>query len=600
MAGAAANPIHGLASAAVLALVSLSACGGGSSGGTGAAGGGGGVGGGGSSTNRFSLSATISGLNTSGLVLSVNGTSVAVNSGATSQVLAGSLASGTTYSVTVAAQPAGETCTATSNSGTMPASNVTNVAISCTPNTYTVGGSITGLDAGELVLLDNGGDATTVSANATSFTMHTGVVYGGNYAVTVQTNPTGLVCTVNNGSGTMGQADITNISIGCLKNLRILASLTGYPSSATNPYAALVQGSSGELYGTSEAGGSHDLGTAFVIYPSNGALSLLHSFAGSLSDGASPYGDLVEDSAGQLYGTTEAGGNYQYCTKVKVCLSSYGTVFRINASSGAVTLLHSFRSNVSGGQDGAHPYAGVMLASNGYLYGTTVAGGASGNGTVFRLGPDGGEAATLHSFAGGSSDGAEPYSKLIQASDGNLYGTTKLGGSAGAGTVFQINPAIGAESIVYAFKGGSSDGASPYDALIQAKDGNFYGTTGAGGASAAGTVFRISATSGAESVVYAFAGGGSDGANPYAGVIQASDGNLYGTTVSGGPSGDGTVFRINPTTGAESLVYAFAGGSTDGSQPYGGLLQAKDGNLYGTTLKGGSNDAGVLFQITLQ
>lgn len=547
------------------------------------------------SAEAYSLGGSISALTTSGLVLANGASTLTVSSGAKSFSFTAPIAYGSPYDVTVQTQPVGLTCTLSGNTGTIPAGNVTSVAVACAPSPYTVGGSITGLNAPGLVLEDNGADATAISADATTFTMQTPVNYGATYEVAVQSQPTGRNCSVSDGSGTMGAGNVTNITIVCVLNTSILYSFAGDPGSGADAYAGLNQGSNGILYGTTEEGGSSDVGATFAYDPSTSAASLLHSFAGGDADGANPYAGLIADSAGNLYGTTYTGGSYR-CTNPQQCASNFGTIFKINPTTGAETLLYSFRG--SGYADGEYPYAGLILGSDGDFFGTTQKGGTDGYGTVFRINTSGSTETVLHAFAGGSGDGAYPYAGLIQASDGNLYGTTQQGGASGNGTVFRVNPTTGAASIVYSFAGGS-DGASPYDGLIQAKDGNLYGTTGAGGAAGAGTVFRIVPSTGAESVVYAFAGGSSDGANPYAGLIQASDGNLYGTTVLGGEGGAGTVFRIVPGTGAESVVYAFAGGSADGANPYGGLIQAKDGKLYGTTSKGGASDAGIVFSIAL-
>ncbi len=535
------------------------------------------------SAQAYTLGGSITGLATSGLVLTNGASTLTVSAGAKSFSFPTPIAFGSPYDVSVQTQPVGLTCTLTSSSGTIPAANVTSVAVGCTTNSYTVGGSITGLNASGLVLQDNGADATPISADATTFAMHTPVAYGSKYELAVQTQPTGRLCTLSNASGTVGAGNVTTITVACLPNTAILYSFAGAPSAGANSYAALIQASNGLLYGTTEEGGSGNLGSIILVHPGTGVAGMLHSFGGAGTDGANPYAGLIADSAGNLYGTTEAGGAY-----------SSGAVFRINSFTGAETLLYSFGRSSS---DGASPYAGLLLVAHEF-FGTTQKGGPGGYGTVFKLNPINGAETVLHAFAGSGGDGAYPDAGLIQASDGNLYGTTQQGGASGNGTVFKINPSTGACTIVYSFAGGS-DGASPYGGLIQAKDGNLYGTTGAGGPAGAGTVFKIVPSSGAESVVYAFAGG-SDGANPYAGVIQATDGNLYGTTVSGGAGADGTVFMLTPGSGAERIVYAFAGGSGDGANPYGGLLQATDGKLYGTTSKGGASGAGIVFSIRLQ
>ena len=200
----------------------------------------------------------------------------------------------------------------------------------------------------------------------------------------------------------------------------------------------------------------------------------------------------------------------------------------------------------------------------------------------------------MHAFAKTGSDGEIPYAGLIQGGDGNFYGTTYFGGASNLGAVFKVTPS-GTETLLYSFAGGS-DGQHPYAGVIQGSDGNFYGTTYQGGAGGYGTVFEIT-PSGTETVLYAFAGG-SDGANPEAGVIQGSDGNFYGNTLQGGANGLGTVFKITPG-GTETILHAFAG-SSDGANPGANLVQGSDGNLYRSTGAGGSGGFGTFFKVALQ
>ena len=250
------------------------------------------------------------------------------------------------------------------------------------------------------------------------------------------------------------------------------------------------------------------------------------------------------------------------------------------------TILHSF----TGGNDGAQLYSGVIHASDGNFYGTTVGGGKNDNGTVYKITPQGVET-ILHSFTGGGNDGEYPQAGLIQGSDGNFYGTT---GGANTGTVFKITPQ-GQLITLYRFTGGT-DGSQPVAGLIQGRDGNFYGTTGGGN----GTVFKIT-PQGVKAILYSFAGR-KDGAFLYSGVIQASDGNFYGTTGVGGAFNDGTVFKITPQ-GVKITLYSFVGGLKDGAHPQAGVIQASDGNFYGTTTQGGNgeyNNFGTVFKITPQ
>jgi uncharacterized repeat protein (TIGR03803 family) len=290
-----------------------------------------------------------------------------------------------------------------------------------------------------------------------------------------------------------------------------------------NPQAGLVQATDGSLYGTTLDFAVCNDGTVFKITPS-GKLTTLHSFCGS--DGAYSYAGLVQDAAGNLYGTTEEGGSYEY----------YGTVFNITPS-GTVTTLYSFGN----GTDGANPYAGLVQATDGNFYGTTYQGGGANNaGTVFKITPSG-TFTTLYSFCSisGCNDGAFPYAALVQATDGNLYGTTVVGGPNGIGTVFKITLS-GQLTTLHSFDEG--DGAYPYAGLVQATDGNLYGTTESGGSLGDGTVFKIT-PSGKLTTLHRFDVG--DGANPNAGLVQYTDGKLYGTTQNGGVHGLGTVFSLS-------------------------------------------------------
>jgi uncharacterized repeat protein (TIGR03803 family) len=237
------------------------------------------------------------------------------------------------------------------------------------------------------------------------------------------------------------------------------------------------------------------------------------------------------------------------------------------------------------GSDGSDPYA-AMIDVNGTLYGTTASGGAIGVGTIFRITTSGTEKA-IHSFKS-SMDGANPYAHLTLV-HGMLYGTTVYGGPSSCGTVFRVTTS-GAEKVLHAFKG-PNDGCNPYAALLDV-GGELYGTTDADGANGVGTVFKIT-TSGNEKLLYAFKGGSSDGANPQAGLTNVK-GTLFGTTYGGGPSGDGTVFKVT-TTGTEKMLHAFKG--SDGKNPSSSLLAVND-NLYGTTVSGGAKGLGTVFVVS--
>jgi uncharacterized repeat protein (TIGR03803 family) len=331
-----------------------------------------------------------------------------------------------------------------------------------------------------------------------------------------------------------------------------------------SPDCALVQGSDGNFYGTTSAGGSGNVGTVFRISPS-ASFSNLHSFSGS--DGNGPHADLVQGSDSNFYGTTWYGG-----------ASNSGTVFRISPS-GSFTNLRSFSGN-----DGAYANS-LAQGADGNFYGTTSAGGANNSGTVFRISA-GGAFSNLYSFS--SNEGAIPYAGVVQGSDGNFYGTTRHGGASKGGGVFRIS-ASGILTNLYSFDG--SAGARPVAELAQGNDGNFYGTTSAGAIGNNGAVFRIS-PSGNVTNLHSFTG--SDGANPNTRLFLGSDGSFYGVA-GGGASGAGTIFRIRPN-GTFTNLYSFSG--SDGNGPV-GLVQASDGSFYGMTSSGGNLGQGLVFRFSV-
>jgi uncharacterized repeat protein (TIGR03803 family) len=322
----------------------------------------------------------------------------------------------------------------------------------------------------------------------------------------------------------------------------------------------------------------------FRISPS-GSYTSLYSFVGFPTDGGNPFAGLVQGTDANFYGTTEYGGTH-----------NSGTVFRISPS-GSYTSLYSF---VGFPTDGGNPFAGLVQGSDGNFYGTTPAGGTFQVGTVFRFGPSG-SYSNLYSFKGYPNDGDEPKGGLVQGSDGNFYGTTEYGGTnyPSSGTVFRISPG-GSYKLLYSFLGYPTDGANPTAGLVQGSDGNFYGTASYGGASGAvgGTVFRIS-PNGNYTNLYTLGVHYNDGDYPEAGLVQGSDGNFYGTTFAGGSNlcSCGTVFRIS-SSGSLAYLYSFAT-STDGGEPGAGLIQGNDGNFYGTTESGGTSGAGTVFRFSV-
>ena len=366
----------------------------------------------------------------------------------------------------------------------------------------------------------------------------------------------------------------------------VLYSFTGVSSGYT-PYSGLAADQAGNLYGTTLYGGTSDVGVVFKVTPS-GSETVLHSFGGG-QDGAWPVTGLIQDQAGNFYGTTSGGGSAN-CAYGSGC----GTVYKL-APDGTETVLYAF----TGGNDGNYPYAGLVIDKKGNLYGTTVYGGTDGNGVVFELAPNGIET-VLHSFTGGN-DGANPYCDLIRDKAGNLYCTASEGGAGGAGVVFQLTP-NGTFNVLHAFTGGS-DGAYPLAGVIQDKSGNLYTTASSGGIvncayeTGCGTVVKIAA-GGTFSVLYSFTGG-NDGSSPESDLIADGTGNLYGTTYYGGGNGlEGVVFKLAPD-GTETVLHNFTGGE-DGGSTSAGLIKDKGqagGYLYGTASLGGADQYGVVFKV---
>jgi uncharacterized repeat protein (TIGR03803 family) len=299
----------------------------------------------------------------------------------------------------------------------------------------------------------------------------------------------------------------------------------------------------------------------------------LYSFCAqsNCADGEAPYGALIQATDGNLYGTTDEGGDL-ICPFYTTC----GTVYKMTPS-GELTTLYSFCAEQEC-IDGQLPRAGLVQATNGNLYGTTLQGGQPycngyGCGTIFEISPQG-TFTSIHSF-NYLYDGAGPTSELVQGSDGNLYGTAYTGGQGnGDGTIFKMS-LTGSVTLLHVFD--YADGSEIYSDLFEASDGNFYGTAVFGGAHDLGTLFSISPT-GTFTTLHSF--NGTDGAQPYRGVIQATDGNFYGMTSVGGAYQDGTIFEITPG-GVLTTLHSFDG--TDGAVPNGGLIQATDGNFYGAT-----------------
>jgi uncharacterized repeat protein (TIGR03803 family) len=365
----------------------------------------------------------------------------------------------------------------------------------------------------------------------------------------------------------LSAAMIAMAALSSAQIVKDVVSFTGNNSSGT-PAATPVEGRNAELYGTCP----DPKGTAGSIYEltPNGTMSTLHTF--DFTAGGDPYAGLTLATDGDFYGTAAGFGT-----------GSYGVLFRISPK-GTYTVLHSFL----GGSDGAGPYAPPIEGSDGNLYGTTSGAAGIFSSTVYKY-TRSGTFTTIYQFdnAQGKSIGAP----MIEGSDGYLYGTAGLGGASGNGSIYKLSTS-GALLYSYSFPGGKH-GAFPYGPLIQASDGNYYGTTNYGGtAGGYGTVFRMD-QKGVVSVLYRFAGL-VDGANPLGGLVQATDGNLYGTTSARGTGGYGTIFRIS-LTGKFKPLYSFTAaiGESPGPPP----LQHTNGLFYGSLPFGGTYGYGAIYEL---
>jgi len=365
-------------------------------------------------------------------------------------------------------------------------------------------------------------------------------------------------------------------------------------------WGSVMLDSKGDVYGTTSGGGTGGQGTVFELRPdSNGRWSetVLHNFPSSADDGQGPTSSLIVDAAGSLYGTTGGGGG-----PYKI-----GTIFKLTRQSdGSWTerTLYSFGTHKN---DGYQPYAGVALdRKTGRLYGTAPHGGPALGGAAFELKPDsGGWQETLVDTFSKKNDGGGPYAGLILDSAGNLYGTTEGGGAHTYGTVYEVQHTSAGwkEHVLHSFPAFVGDGEIPgVGALTIDGSGSLYGTT-AGGGCCGGTVFKLTpGTNGhwKEAILYDFQGGVS-GFEPGAGVVMDRAGNLYGTTIAGGSPqcGCGVVYKLAPGSKGKwtyTMLHTFTG--NDGAQPDANLILDSKGNLYGTTATGGANGAGVVFELT--
>jgi uncharacterized repeat protein (TIGR03803 family) len=585
-------------------------------------------GGGGSSTSpppaTYTIGGTVSGLSGTGLALRDNGSDLLQINANGNFTFTIQIARGGTYNVTVSTEPSNplQVCVVANGSGTV-SGNVTSVEVTCT-DAYTIGGTVSGFSSTGLVLQDNGGDSLQISANG-NFTFATPVVSGGTYNVTVSTQPYTEICVVANGIGT-ANADVTDIQVICASAQEQVLYGFGNAPDGRYPAADLVFDGSGNLYGTTSQGGTFSYGTVFKLTPGNGQWNerVVYSFCSPVTncdDGATPLSSLILDAAGNLYGATSQGGAYG--------ASGGGVVFELSPNpDGTWTemVLHSFGN----GTDGIGPSGRLVFDSAGNLYGTTSAGGTGGSGcfggcgTAFELIPSpGGQWAesVLYNFCSQAdcADGNDPAGGLTLDAAGNLYGTTKYGGTPDQhlnGTVFELTPGGNGQwtqTVLYMFQNATTDGNNPLGGVVQDKSGNLYGTTSwgysvdGGMAFGNGIVFELSRGQQGqwtESILHPFCSdvvNCSDGSQPLAGLVFDKAGNLYGTTSGGGDlnclaAGCGVVFELAAGTWSDTILYSFPGG-TPGFSPDSSVILDAVGNLYGVAYQGGTNGYGVVYEV---
>ena len=381
---------------------------------------------------------------------------------------------------------------------------------------------------------------------------------------------------------------VTFTSIAPAQTYSSLYEFGGKSGDPTNPqYSGIIaQGRDGALYSTAPDGGAlcGFCGAVFKVTPS-GALTVVDSFNSTAGSGYAAFSGLTLGTDGNFYGATEAGGQF-----------NRGMVFK-TTSSGTLTTLYNFGTCAYPCTEGLYPKAPPIQGTDGNFYGTTpYSNDGLNDGVVYRI-TSAGKFTTLYKFT--SSGGYNPLAPLMQANDGNFYGTTASGGTAfqpcyasspGCGTVFKMT-AGGKVTFIYKFS--RTDGAGPFGSVIQGTDGNLYGTTSAGGTSGFGTVFKLT-LAGKLTVLHDF--NGTDGETPQAGLVQANDGNVYGVASAGGTLGYGTIFKVT-STGTFSVLYNFE--NTHGKTPEVPLFQHTNGILYGDTFQGGSSGRGVFYSLNI-
>ena len=405
---------------------------------------------------------------------------------------------------------------------------------------------------------------------------------------------------------------LMTVSLAQASTEQVLYSFSNNGADGYAPYSGLIFDSAGNLYGTTALGGAHGCGTVFELSPAGTGWTetVIYSFRNNSKDGCTPYASLIFDGTGNLYGTTYAGGGQGFGTVFELTPGGNGqweeTVLRSFSGGNGAFLIAGLAIDAAGNLYGTTVAGGT---------GDNCTGGC---GTVFQLTPAAKgrwKETVLHSFAGMGGDGAWPWAGVVLDASGNLYGSTFAGGEYYSGTVFELKPGGNgqwSETVLYSFNNNGKDATAPAAGLVFDASGNLYGTTTSGGGHQDGTVFELSpgASGWTETVLHNFSNNGADGYQPYGGLVISPAGKLYGTTSWGGSNGSGwgTVFALtNGGSGRwwERILYSFNNNGSDGYDPYlGSLVLDAKGHLYGTTPYGGSGSncgatgCGTVFEVT--
>lgn len=475
-------------------------------------------------------------------------------------------------------------CSITPNKVTNIISNMNNVSIQCAAP-ITISGNVLNLPTDSSISIENTYTSKSVVVFSNDPTFSLQVPYNSGYNIQVIAAPDGYNCdNITNGYHPSGVTSNQTVTITCKQRYFVLHSFIGGITDGVQPNGALARGNDGDFYGTTASGGDGNQGTIFKITP-EGHETLLYSFKGGNSDGAQPKVGLVLATDGKFYGTTTSGG---------------GTIYKFDPLTNTESPIYFFSSQGYG----AYGPAGELTQYGTDLYGVTTLGGQNSVGVIYKININSEIYLPVYSFKNNfqiGNDGNLPYSGLIKASNGNLYGTTSFGGDNDYGTIYQFNPQDNIEHKIYSFQGGD-DGGAPTITLLQATDGNLYGTNINGGISNNGLVFQMLLLQDTFSIFYKFDSEDNqgDGIYPNGGLMQVGQ-NLFGITQSGGTFGYGTIYQVSVSSAAESTLYSFRTVNEVGiSGPVGKLASDTKGNLYGVTQFDGGSKFGTIYKYVTQ